>query len=197
MATINTTSTTGTTMATRWPFWLSSTLAYSREDLTKVQFTFTGDKLESFLANEWANNRNEAPRMRIWEPPNPWSTWFLTYSSLSVSRYGGNDIIRLTTWQAQPQRKGGSFKSLIQNARERSEQITYCIVLYYMKISLRQWELKKSKTPGSPVVAVRTLLALLVPRLFLANMRMLYVEGFISIIVASVWSELKSTTVFV
>lgn len=68
--------------------------------------------------------------MRIGEPPNPWSTWFLTYSSLSVSRYGGNDIIRLTTWQAQPQRKGGSFKSLIQNARERSEQITYCIILY-------------------------------------------------------------------
>lgn len=44
---------------------------------------------------------------------------------------------------------------------------------------------------------VKTLLALLVPALFLANMRMLYVEGLISIIVASVWLALKSTTVFV
>lgn len=36
------------------------------------------------------------------------------------------------------------------------------------------------------MVTVRTLLALLAPTLLLANMRMLYVEGFISIIVTSV-----------
>lgn len=51
-------------------------------------------------------------------------------------------------------------------------------------------------SPVSPVVKVKMLLALLVPRLLLANMRMLYVEGLISMMVASVWFGLKSTTVF-
>lgn len=52
-------------------------------------------------------------------------------------------------------------------------------------------------TPASPVVIVRTLLAALVAWLFLANMRTLYVEGFISIIVASVSWAPKSTALFV
>lgn len=59
------------------------------------------------------------------------------------------------------------------------------------------WLNIKRGTPVSPVVMVRILLALLMPKLFLANMRRLYVEGFISMIVACVWWGPKSTTVFV
>lgn len=45
--------------------------------------------------------------------------------------------------------------------------------------------------PFSSTVRVRTLLALLLPKVFLANIWMLYVEGFISMMVASVWLGLK------
>lgn len=41
---------------------------------------------------------------------------FFTYSSVSDSRCGGDDVVRLMTCRAQPHSTGRSFKSLNQNA---------------------------------------------------------------------------------